>query len=236
MSKHLSTFLKALVGLLFLAGLGLYLFRQPILDALIDNQLTQLGVPHSLTVEQVSLNGLVLRNLSLGEKNELRSEEIHIGWTLKDLLKGKLQTIEISGLQLLLDLSGEKPLLGSLQKLIKDEGESGDNNFTQISLINSKLKLHTGFDDFTVNLDGNIKQESSGAQLITMVFVADATQGRAKGNLEAILDNSGKISGVLNVSEGAISLAGVNISGVKGNSSFSLINNKPEKITAEFIL
>ena len=236
MGKHLPTFLKALVGLLFLAGFCLYLFRQPILDALLDSQLTRLRVPHSLTVEQVSLNGLVLRNISLGAANELRSEEIRIGWALQDLLKGELQTIEISGLQLSLDLSGEKPPLGSLQKLLKDEGDSGDNKFPQVSLINSKLDLHTGIDDFTINLDGNIKQGSSGEQLIAMTFVADATQGHAKGNLDATLDVSGKISGILNVSEGAISLASANISGIKGNSSFSLINNKPEKIMAEFVL
>ena len=236
MGKHLSTFLKALVGLLFLAGLCLYLFRQPILDSLLDRQLSQLGVPHSLSVEQVSLNGLVLRDLSLGEANELRSEKIQIGWTLQGLLSGELQTIEISGLQLSLDLSGEKLPLGSLQKLLEGNGDSGNNKIPQVSLINSKLNLHTAFDDFTIRLDGNIKQGSSDEQLIAMVFEANAAQGHAKGNLDAALDSSGKLSGELNVSEAAANLMGVNISEIKGTSSFSLIDNKPEKITAEFIL
>lgn len=236
MGKHLPTLLKALVGLLFLAGLCLYLFRQPILNELLDSQLTQVGVPYSLTVEQVSLNELVLRDFSLGKANELRSEEIRISWTLQGLLAGELQTIEMTGLELSLDLSGKKPPLGSLQKLLEEEGGSSNKTIPQVLLIDAKLDLHTMLGDLVINLDGSAKEASSGEQLIAMTFVTDATPGHIKGNLDVTLDASGKLSGKLSVSEGVVSLPGVNISGIRGNSSFSLIDNKPEKITAEFIL
>jgi len=93
MSKYLPSWLKLLSGLLLLAGLGLYLFRVPLVDSLLMGQLTRLGVPvNSLTVAEVSLNELELRKLSLGAANELRAEKINVTWMLPGLFKGQLQT------------------------------------------------------------------------------------------------------------------------------------------------
>ena len=64
MGKYVLTFLKLLPGLLFLAGLGLYIFRVPLMDSLLIGQLTRLGVPvNSVTVKEVSLHQLELRKL-----------------------------------------------------------------------------------------------------------------------------------------------------------------------------
>ena len=106
MGKYVLTLLKLLLGLLFLGGLGLYIFRVPLMDSLLVGQLTRFGVPSgSVTVEEVSLNELELRKLSLGAANELRADKINATWTLPGLFQGELQTVEISGLQLLLDLT-----------------------------------------------------------------------------------------------------------------------------------
>ncbi len=144
MGKYLPTFLKLLTGLLFLAGLGLYLFRVPLIDSLLIGQLTRLGVPvNSLTVKEVLLNELELRKLSLGAANELRADRINVIWTLPGLFKGELQTVEISGLRLSLDLAGENPPLGSLQKLIGNEGDNENNKLPQVTLLDAKVDLHT---------------------------------------------------------------------------------------------
>ena len=109
MGKYVPTFLKLLSGLLLLAGFGLYLFRVPLTDSLLIGQLTRLGVPmNSLMVEEVSLNELELRQLSLGAANELRADKINVTWTLPGLVKGELRSVEINGLRLLLDLTGKK--------------------------------------------------------------------------------------------------------------------------------
>ena len=128
MGKYVLTLLKLLLGLLFLGGLGLYIFRLPLMDSLLVGQLTRFGVPSgSVTVEEVSLNELELSKLSLGDANELRADKINATWTLPGLFQGELQTVEISGLQLLLDLTGKNPPLGSLQKLIGNEGDTENN-------------------------------------------------------------------------------------------------------------
>src|SRR5210317_766204 len=128
MGKHIPTFLKLLTGLLLLAGFGLYLFRVTLVDSLLIGQLTRLGIPvNSVTVKEVSLNELEIGKLSLGSANELRADQVNATWSLPGLFNGQIQTVEISGLQLLLDLTGKNPPLGSLQKLIGNEGDS-DNS------------------------------------------------------------------------------------------------------------
>ena len=237
MGKYAPTFLKLLAGLLFLAGLGIYLFRIPLMDSLLIGQLTRLGVPiNSLTVKEVSLNELELRKLSLGAANELRADRIKATWTLPGLFQGELQTLEISGLQLLLDLTGKNPPLGSLQKLIGNEGDSENKKLPQVSLLDAKVDLQTTLGDFTVNLDGDVKPGPSDKILIDINFETTAEPGHVIADLTAMLEADGKLQGVLTVSEAALSLPGLNISEIRGKSSFEWKDNQPQAISADFDL
>ena len=167
MGKHIPTFLKLLTGLLLLAGFGLYLFRVTLVDSLLLGQLTRLGIPvNSVTVKEVSLNELEIGKLSLGSANELRADQVNATWSLPGLFNGQIQTVEISGLQLLLDLTGKNPPLGSLQKLIGNEGDSDNSILPLISLLDAKVALQTTAGNFTINLRGDVKPGPSGKKLI----------------------------------------------------------------------
>ncbi len=237
MGKYFLTLLKLLPGLLFLGGLGLYIFRVPLMDSLLIGQLTRLGVPlSSLTVKEVSLNELELGKLSLGAANELRADKINATWTLPGLLQGELQTVEISGLQLLLDLTGKNPPLGSLQKVIGNEGDPENNKLPQVSLLDAKVDLHTTSGNFTVNLHGDVKPGSSGGKLIAINVEATAEPGHVIADLTATLEADGKLQGVVTVSEAALSLPDVYISEIRGKSSFEWKDNQPQAISADFVL
>ena len=237
MSKYVPTFLKLLSGLLLLAGLGLYLFRIPLVDSLLTAQLTRLGVPmNSVTVNEVSLDKLELRKLSLGAANELRADKINATWTLPGLFEGELQTVEISGLQLLLDLTGENPPLGSLQKLIGNEGDTENNKLPQVSLLDAKVDLYTTSGNFTVNLHGDVKPGPSDKKLIAINIETAAEPGYVIADLTATLEVDGKLHGVLMVAEAALSLPDLNISGIRGKSAFEWKDNQPQAITADFVL
>jgi hypothetical protein len=237
MGKYVSTFLKLLAGLLFLAGLGLYIFRVPFVDSLLIGQLTRLGVPvNSVTVKEVSLHELELGKLSLGAENELRADKINATWTLPGLFAGELQTVEISGLQLLLDLTGKNPPLGSLQKLIGNEGDTENNKLPQVSLLDAKVYLNTTSGNFTVNLDGDVQPGPSDKKLIAINIETTAEPGHVIADLTATLEAGGKLQGVLTVSEAALSLPGLNISAIKGKSSFEWKDNQPQAINADFVL
>jgi len=237
MGKYLPTLLKLLAGLLLLAALGLYLFRVALIDGLLIGQLSRLGVPvNSLTVEDVSLNELELRELSLGAASELRADKINVTWTLPGLLRGELQTLEISGLRLALDLSGENPPLGSLQKLVGSGGDNENNKLPQVSLLDAKADLLTTAGAFTVDLNGSIKPGPSDANLIAIDFETSAEPGHVIANITATLGSGGKLQGVLTVSEAALSLPDLNISGIRGQSSFEWKDNQPQAINADFAL
>jgi hypothetical protein len=237
MGRYVLTFLKLLAGLLFLAGLGLYVFRVPLMDSLLIAQLARLGVPvNSITVKEVSLNELEIRKLSLGAANELRADKISATWTLPGLFEGELQRVEISGLQLLLDLTGKNPPLGSLQKLIGNEGDTENGKLPQISLLDAIVDLHTTSGNFIVNLHGDVKPGPSDQNLIAFNIETTAEPGHVIADLTATLEADGKLQGVLTVAEAALSLPDLNISDIRGKSSFEWKDNQPQAISADFVL
>jgi hypothetical protein len=235
MGKYVPTFLKLLSGLLLLGGLGLYLFRVPLMNSLLIGQLARFGVPIiSLTVEEVSLDELALGKLSLGAADELQADKINITWTWPGLLKGELQAVEISGLQLSLDLTGNNPPLGSLQKLVGNDGDTGKNILPQISLLDAKVVLRTTSGDFIVNLNGDIKAGPSDKILIAINIETSAEQGHVIADLAATLEADGKLQGLLTVAEAALSLPDLNISGIRGKSAFEWKDSQPQALSADF--
>ena len=237
MGKYVLTLLKLLLGLLFLGGLGLYIFRVPLMDSLLVGQLTRFGVPSgSVTVEEVSLNELELSKLSLGAANELRADKINATWTLPGLFQGELQTVEISGLQLLLDLTGKSPPFGSLQEIIGNEGDAGNNKLPLVSLLDAKVDLHTTSGNFTVNLHGDVKPGLSGKKLIAINVETSAEPGHVIADVTATLEADGKLQGVVTVSEASLSLPDLYISEIRGKSSFEWKDNQPQAISADFVL
>ena len=207
------------------------------MDSLLIGQLTRLGVPmNSVTVKALSLNELELHKLSLGAANELRADKINATWTLPGLFQGELETVEISGLQLLLDLTGKNPPLGSLQKLTGNEGDTENNKLPQVSLLDAKVDLHTTSGNFTVNLQGDVKPGPSGKNLIAINIEATAEQGHVIADLTATLETGGNLQGVLTVSQAALSLPDLNISGIRGKSSFEWKDNQPQAVSADFVL
>jgi hypothetical protein len=237
MGKHIPTFLKLLTGLLLLAGFGLYLFRVTLVDSLLLGQLTRLGIPvNSVTVKEVSLNELEIGKLSLGSANELRADQVNATWSLPGLFNGQIQTVEISGLQLLLDLTGKNPPLGSLQKLIGNEGDSDNSILPLISLLDAKVALQTTAGNFTINLRGDVKPGPSGKKLIAANIETTAEPGHFIADLTATLEADGNLQGELTVAEAALSLTDLNISGIRGKSTFELKDNQPQAINADFVL
>src|SRR5690606_437007 len=86
-------------------------------------QLREQNIPlQSLSVAEISLDGLLLHDLTIGTANELHVDTIHVSWHLRDLLAGMVGSVQVSGLRMVLDLSGERPPLGSLQPLLSANG------------------------------------------------------------------------------------------------------------------
>ncbi len=227
----------ALVGLI-ITVMSFYVFRFPLLESLIADQLRKQGILlHSLAVTDVSLNSLLLRNLSIGRDNELQISKIHVTWHLRDLFAGTVGSIEISGLQATLDLSSDQPLLGSLQSVISSTGEDiGVIWLPTISLQDSTIHLHSERGNFAITLEGNLVQAHSGIQTVHLNAEIKDSLVRAKSTLVVAMDTQGNLQGKITVSEGKLNLPKIEIFSLSGETAFVLSAMRPQHIKAEFVL
>ncbi len=238
MDKRLKAGLLALAGLIIFAGVSLYALRNPLLEALISHQLGRQGMPlQSISVLDISLNAFRLQDLTAGKDKELRVGKILVTWQLPDLLAGKPATVEISGLQWVLDLNGERPPSDSLQAMTSTTGS--DINIPWLpnfSLRDSAIHLHAAAGNATVALSGDIKQDQPGTQAIRLSAVASGSLGQTKVTLAATLDKQGNMRGKATVAEGLLNLPAAKISSFAGEATFTVAAMRLQHIGTEFAL
>lgn len=230
MDKRLNTWLLVLAGLVIIAGAGLYVLRHSLLEAFINIHLHKQGIPvQSISARDVSFKAFLLQDLVAGTEEKLRVGKILVSWNLTDLLAGKPVSIEISGLQLALDLSGERPLLGSLPPVISSAGEGAGTLswLSALALRDSTIHLHSAAGDFTMTLSGGIDQDQRGAQKIHFSTIISGPSGQTRGMLAATLDTQGNMQGKITVSEGMLNLPEAKISSFSGEAIFVFAAMRP---------
>ena len=238
MGKLLKTGLLILLSLIMFAGIGLYTFRNSLLEMLISDQLHKQGFPlQSITVEEFSFNTLRLHNLAAGNHKELRVDRFLVTWQLSELLDGKPVSVEISGLQVALDLSGERPPLDSMQSMTSAPGKGISIPWLPVlSLKDSAIRLHSAAGDVTVALSGGIAQDRPGTQAIHLSAIISGSLGQAKSALSATLDTQGNIQGKITVADGMLNLPEAKISSFAGEAAFALAALQLQHIQTELAL
>jgi hypothetical protein len=238
MGKRLKTGLLALVSLIIFVGVSLYALRNPLLEALISHQLGKQGMPlQSISALDISLNAFRLQDLAAGKNKELRVGKILVAWQLQDLLAGKPASVEISGLQWVLDLSGEHPPSDSLQAMTSTAGSDISIPWLpNLSLKDSAIHLHSTAGNATVALSGDIQQDQPGTQAIRFIAVVSGSLGQTKGTLAATLDKQGNMRGKATVAEGMLDLPEAKISSFAGEATFTVAAMRLQHIGTEFAL
>ncbi len=238
MGKRLKTGFLALAGLIIFAGISLYALRNPLLEALISNQLSKQGMPlQSISALDISLNAFHLQDLTAGKNKELRIGKILVAWQLQDLLAGKPASVEISGLQWVLDLDEKRPPSDSLQALTSTAGSDISIPWLpNFSLKDSAIHLHATAGNATVALTGDIQQDLPGIQAIRFSAVASGSLGQTKGTLAATLDRQGNMRGKVTVAEGMLNLPEAKISSFAGDATFTVAAMRLQHIVTEFAL
>lgn len=238
MGKRLKTGFLALVSLIIFAGVSLYALRNPLLEALISHHLGKQGMPlQSILMLDISLNDFRLQDLTAGKNKELRIGKILVNWQLQDLLAGKPASVEISGLQWVLDLSGEHPPSDSLQAMTSTAGSDISIPWLpNLSLKDSAIHLHSTAGNATVALSGDIQQDQPGTQAIHFSAVASGSLGQTKGTLAATLDKQGNMRGSVTVSEGMLNFPSAKISSFAGKATFTVAAMRLQHIGTEFAL
>lgn len=223
MGKLLKTGLLILTGLIIFTAAGLYLFRNPLLETLLSNQLSKQGLPlQSISGLDVSFNTFRLSGLTAGKNKELRVDSLLVTWHLQDLLAGKPVPVEISDLQAALDLSGALPSPGSMKPMTSAPGKDISIPWLpDFSLRNSVIRVQLAAGDVTVALSGNIARTRPDTQTIHLNAAVSGALAQAKGLLAVTLDTRGNIQGKVTVSDGMLDLPEAKISSFTGEAMFA---------------
>lgn len=235
MAKPLKTGLLILFSLIIFSGVGLYALRNPLLEMLISDQLRKQGFPlQSVALLDISLNAFRLHDLTAGNKNELHVDKILVTWQFSDLLSGKPVSFEINGLQMTLDLDGERSSLESITAI-------PDKDITipwlpALSLKDSVVRLHSAAGAVTIALSGSIAQDHAGIHLIQFNTIISGPLAQAKGELTAALDARGNIQGKLAISDGMLSIPEAKISSFSGETAFAFAALHLQHVQTEFAL
>jgi hypothetical protein len=223
MGKFLKTGLLILTGFIVFTGAGLYLFRHPLLETLLSDQLSKQGLPlQSISGLDVSFNTFHLNGLTAGKNKELRVDSLRVAWHLQDLLAGKPVSVEISDLQVALDLSKARPSLDSMQPMTAVSGKDISIPWLpDFSLKDSIIHVHLAAGDVTVALSGSIARNRPETQTIHLNTIVSGALAQAKGLLAVTLDTQGNIQGKVTVSDGILDLPEAKISSFTGEAMFA---------------
>ncbi|MCG7756015.1 MAG: dienelactone hydrolase, partial [Nitrosomonas sp.] len=238
MGKLLKTGFLILISLAVFAGAGLYVFRNPLLETLIGQQLNKQGLPlQSIADLDLSFNTFRLNGLSAGKNKELRLDNMLVAWNVPDLLAGKPISVEISGLHVAFDLNAAHPPLSSTTPMTAAPEKSISLPWLpNFSLKDSAIHLRSTAGDAAIALSGGIAQNQPDAQTIRMSVIVSGSLAQSQSLLTATLDRKGNIQGKFAVSEGMLELPEASISSFSGEAAFSFAALQLQHIQTEFAL
>ncbi len=237
MGKLFKTGLLTLISLIVLAAAGLYIFRNPLLQVLIGQQLSKQGLPlQSLAELDVSFSAFRLNGLTAGNNKELRLDRLLATWRLPDVLAGKSLAIEISGLQAAFDLDARPPL-SSAQPMAAPSGAGISIPWLpDFSLKDSTIHLHSAAGNTNIALSGEIAQRQPDGQTIRLSVIASGALVRSTSLLTATLDKQGNLQGKITVSDGSLALPAAKITRFAGETAFSFAALQLQHIQTELAL
>lgn len=230
-----------LMVVLLIIGAGFYHSRNHFAEIFLSSQLSRLGYPlQSVAAIDLTINQLTIRNLIAGNNRELRLNEIRVNWNWQNLLSGNLDSLAIDGLHITPNL-----------QLINTESTA--SNPQSLSLFNEKvihipklpvlsindlvIELNDGNRAVTILLSGQSRaHENPEMQAVHLSVVALGAQGEIRAQLQATLDTQGNMQGHIVVSKGVVNLPEVQIDGLTGHATFTLINLTLQQLQAELIV
>ncbi|NIA67125.1 hypothetical protein HBA54_00800 [Pelagibius litoralis] len=230
--------------LLVLLAAGL-LFRQEIAGGLarayLEGQDVEVG---SLQVNRLTSDTIVLDALILGTEDEITAESIQLVFT-PNLLSGRPTRVEIDSLTLQLDLTGNGPLLGSLQPLIDQhaaapsDAPSEDNQFGAVPTVRlngAEIVARTGAGPMVVDIEGGFGPQDDGSLTGRLSAQAMTDLGRLSAGISGHLGPDGALSVKARIDDGQIDWQEIAIGQLTGFLDVALTPDGKPQISADFKL
>lgn len=146
--RKISKIILGLGFILILAGGLLAVYRISIAQYFLEQVAQQAKIPHfKAQVVDISYNKISLEKLAAGEAAEFSLGSLQLNFDLVELWRGGALEVNIDRLKLSLDVTGKKPLLGSLDVLLSGEGDGEASAMPtlpfqpEVHLTNSELNI-----------------------------------------------------------------------------------------------
>lgn len=257
--------LFALAGLLLLASalfVAAIVFREHVLQAVIEEQLAKQGVPRArLTIGAVEADAARITGLAAGRADELRIDTLDVRYDPSRILDGPaaVEQVIVRGLVLRLDLTGNAPPLGSLQPLLDRRRGNGKESAEAVpsepvavpqtsppplplprtTLRDARIELATPFGLITANLDGDLRQADNGDLAANLAVALRSDLGSLSGALSAAHSADAETEGILVVNRASLALQETaqglpaEIGGLAGHIAFALSQGRPKNVSGE---
>ena len=226
--------ITALILISFLIGAGgaLVAFRTEVAEGVLLYRLAAAGVPAAkLVVAEVGLGGARITGISLGSEGEFRADALILTYDLSGLMEGRIGAVTIVRPAIKADLTGERPLLGSLQPLLSGKGTAGEGiQLPPITVTGGRIEAASPAGQLTLSFEGEAWPEEGGRMSATFSIGLDGPFGKISGLLGASARDRRIVTAKLVIDEGALELPGAVLGGLTGELDFTLRDGLPESL------
>jgi len=249
---RLTRLLLGLGGLLLVLVAAGVLFRTSIATWGARAYLEDQGVLVSgFEVTALSPEAVEIRGVALGSARELTIERLELDTNLL-ALDHPIESITFQGLELHLDVTGERPPLGSLQELVdrltaqETDGApqadspaleaDGKAALPDIVFKDSRIVVETPSGPMTAELEGTFSANAGGALQGQATLALDSDLGRLKADLDARRGADGGLELSAEISEGRFAWEGFELGAVNGSLAVTQAPGAAPRIDADLDL
>ncbi|WP_299374973.1 hypothetical protein, partial [uncultured Kiloniella sp.] len=128
--------------MLLIGGTVIY-YRLPLAQYLLDQTADNLALPgFAAKVSEVSHREIIIENVIVGDEREITLDHLALTYDLIDLWHGGELAVDLDGLSLSIDVTGQRPVFGSLDGLFVGGGETEAQSSLPILPFRPALKIN----------------------------------------------------------------------------------------------
>ncbi len=216
--------LLLVLALLALALGGLWLARIPLAEALAPRVVAGQGMTiRALTITRLDFSGLEITDLAVEGETPLTVETVRLAYTVGGLRDGQIDTAEVRGLALALDLTkqrdGEPFTLPALP-------------VRRATIADSRVAVTTPLGEIAAWFEGEAMVEEGGMLAATLDLAVAHDDGRIDGAAALTIAPDGRISGSLAIDEGTVVRPFGAVRGLAGEARFAMSEAGIEELDA----
>ncbi|MEQ8357613.1 MAG: YdbH domain-containing protein [Kiloniellaceae bacterium] len=244
------------VGLLLLAVVAAaLLLRQEIARRAAVAYLEAEGVAvRGLEVTRLTPGSVEISGLALGANSEITAERI-VAVPARDGLKVSVKEITVEGLRLKVDVTGDAPLLGSLQPLLERLTAEDESDATAaakepaepaepaeplaippLHLIDAQVIVATPSGPMTADLGGRLSPAADGGLNAAAELTLDSALGRLRARLDGSRGAEGALALTAELADGRLAWEGFSVTAFSGQLSFDQAPQESPRVAATLAL